>query len=459
MLQYAAKTLNLDRTLYFDGYSFGLVRNKRQVTAGFVQNVDALIVQVETESEARAIVQEIRLFPLLEDYLKPVFLSARFSHNHKLLQEFDGVADPENLSEAAAKTAELTSKIERLSPVIPSGQGMVGEVLVKAVQFGFTRHKNLAPVPNSRAKLHYQFPFVSTHFEENEEQKVLEVFKLGEKQGWLTGKLVDKVHVCPECSSAHQNLRATCPKCRSIDITEQDLVHHFPCAHIAPMSDFQKKGGDGLHCPKCDKGLRHIGNDYDKPASIHNCNACGHTFQQAEFRSFCIDCNEDLHLHRLEEVSICQYELTAKATAAVQNGSSVSMGASFSNPGRGHGVFEFDVFKVLIRQEVLRRREKGQPGAFVGQVKMDGIPVQQFSSGMEETLKGEVCDVIKSYLKPSDVVSSKGARHYYFMLTDSDAKTAEKVRDVLSFNLNKLLHANLGAQAAKVQIEVEALVK
>lgn len=460
MFNQSAKALSLDRIFQQDGLSFGVVRHKRQAHLSFVQSVDALIIQSESSNEALEIVRAIRQLSEADDYLKPLFLHSIFEKHKHLQSECDGIADPDNLEEAADKAKEIFRLINKLPAQTTSHQHMDGELLTKLSQYLYTRQKSLAPTPDRYAKLHYRFPFLTNFFEENGEQKALSVLKLGEKQGWFNTKVVDKLHLCPECDSAHHNLRACCPKCHSVDILEEDLVHHFPCAHIAPFSDFQKKGNGGLHCPKCDKSLRHIGNDYDKPSAIFNCHACHHTFQQPDFRALCIECEAEVSLEKLKETCINIYELTSKAKSALQNGEQISSSTTSKKPGLTEpGVFEFDVFKILVRQEMMRQKSQEKSTAMVGQVKIDGLPIQNFPAEMQARLSSEVCKIIKSYLKPADAVSSKGAKTYYFMLSETEERLADNIKEVLTFNLNKLIASNLRDKNANVQVDMEPLLK
>ena len=460
MFNQSAKALSLDRILLQDGLSFGVVRHRRQAHLSFVQSVDALIIQTNSSTEALGIVREVRQLSNPDDYLKPLFLHPIFEKYKHLQSECNGITDTEDLDEAAEKAREIFRLSNKLPTQTASHQHLDGELLVKLSQYLYTRKKALEPSPDRYAKLHYRFPFLTSFFEEKGEQKALSILKLGEKQGWFNTKVVDKLHLCPECDSAHHNLRACCPKCFSVDIVEEDLVHHFPCAHIAPMSDFQKKGNDGLHCPKCDKSLRHIGNDYDKPSAIFNCHSCHHTFQQPEFRALCIECETEVSLEKLKETVISNYELTAKAKSALQNGEQISSNTASKKPGLTEpGVFEFDVFKILVRQEMMRQKTQEKPTAMVGQVKIDGLPIQDFPEEMQTRLSSEVCKIIKSYLSPADAVSSKGAKTYFFMLSEAEEKLASNIKEVLTFNLNKLISSNLREKNANVQVDLEPLLR
>lgn len=101
-------------------------------------------------------------------------------------------------------------------------------------------------------------------------------------------ELVAIVHVCPKCFDKGLIYHETCPKCGSIDIAEQNMLHHFRCANISPEHTYMKSGS--LICPKCSRELRHIGVDYDRPTTTYNCNKCSINFSNAKMVCECESC-------------------------------------------------------------------------------------------------------------------------------------------------------------------------
>lgn len=100
--------------------------------------------------------------------------------------------------------------------------------------------------------------------------------------------LVAIVHVCPKCLDKGLIYHETCPKCGSIDVVEQHLLHHFRCANISPETSYMRDGK--LICPKCLRELRHIGVDYDRPTTSYTCNKCSVNFSQAKVVCECESC-------------------------------------------------------------------------------------------------------------------------------------------------------------------------
>lgn len=120
-------------------------------------------------------------------------------------------------------------------------------------------------------------------------------------------RLVDRVHVCRECGDSHQLFIECCPNCGSSDIRQEAMLHHFRCANISPESSYYKDGA--LVCPKCRRTLRHIGVDYDRPATVYSCD-CGNTFMASSMKVFCTNCKNQSTPEELTPIDIYEYKLT-----------------------------------------------------------------------------------------------------------------------------------------------------
>ncbi|MCH5181993.1 MAG: hypothetical protein J1F06_05110 [Prevotellaceae bacterium] len=120
-------------------------------------------------------------------------------------------------------------------------------------------------------------------------------------------RLIDRIHVCPKCSDSHLLFIECCPKCNSSDIRQEAMLHHFRCANISPESSYFKDGE--LVCPKCRRTLRHIGVDYDRPATVYNC-TCGNTFMRSSMKVFCTNCRTTSTPDELLPVDLLEYKFT-----------------------------------------------------------------------------------------------------------------------------------------------------
>lgn len=121
----------------------------------------------------------------------------------------------------------------------------------------------------------------------------------------------DKLNCCPDCSSARVLLREECRKCRSSDIEEVSIVHHFRCGYQAPERDFVQ--GRELRCPKCMHTLEAFSVDYDRPGSLMICNGCNNETGEAAIGFKCVDCGANEDAARLKTRTHHRYELTETA--------------------------------------------------------------------------------------------------------------------------------------------------
>src|SRR5262249_53790826 len=87
-----------------------------------------------------------------------------------------------------------------------------------------------------------------------------ELLERWERIGVLSSYLYDRVELCPQCH-ALPTFRQGCPRCGAARLTNERLIHHFACAHVGLVADFEVDGE--LVCPKCRTRQLVVGADYD----------------------------------------------------------------------------------------------------------------------------------------------------------------------------------------------------
>lgn len=456
---HTASTLSISRNLSFEELEFASVKHPLQLRSNDVFEAEAILITAVHQQEAEEILAELRNSDEPEMYLKPVFLAANHRFSKALEADVDGIANSHDLGEAAEKTRLIRRQIEALPKEIwaknPDDRNRL-----KVLQFMLTRQSGLKPAADVQSKIFYRIPFIHNVLDKKSAHSALKLLEETSADGLLDGKMTDRLHLCGACGSAHLNLRATCPKCHSVDLKEEDLVHHFPCAYIGPISDFSKTGKpgshqDGLHCPKCDKDLRHIGGDYDKPSKICHCNNCHHHFQQSSYRSLCVDCGTESDLQHLREARVMQFSLTAKGKSAALNGylpKNEADSPAFSKQEKA--VFcAFDEFKRTLKME-----QSGASSGVAGLMKLEGMNWQALGDDAAGILKKEIGAVLRSYLQSADLVTLNGDS-FYFLLKNCRFADANHLKEVLSFNLQKLLDANLRSQKITLKISMKPLTQ
>jgi Thaumarchaeal output domain 1 len=105
--------------------------------------------------------------------------------------------------------------------------------------------------------------------------------------GILRPVTLDRVQVCPRCQTL-PTFRHGCPTCGSGRTTSERWIHHFACAHVGRVSDFEVE--DTVVCPKCRKRDLIVGADFEYQNGPHQCPACGWTGVDVEPIGHCLRC-------------------------------------------------------------------------------------------------------------------------------------------------------------------------
>lgn len=132
--------------------------------------------------------------------------------------------------------------------------------------------------------------------------------------GILRATLMDRVLICPQCQAV-PTFRNGCRICGSVRLHSRPLIHHFACAHIGYVSDFEKDGA--IICPKCRTRNLIVGADYEHLSGPYRCLDCDWSDTDLELVGNCLKCEfrfpmnqaleEDLigyHVHRLDALAL-----------------------------------------------------------------------------------------------------------------------------------------------------------
>lgn len=416
-----------------------------------IQQVDAVLVQTVNASNAKAILRSIRIQKNRQLALTPVFISSSVPGSQAIAFLFDGTysMDTENM---------MLQKIKHIREQLRSFTFDVHQLdynhslLQAALQYTQSRGCTLKPMRERNSKIGYSYPFLSSIIRDGESQKVVELMEQSIQEGYFTKHSKDKVHTCKKCTGGYLNYRECCPKCGSSDLQTDDLIHHFVCAHIAPEGDF-KTDSDTMECPKCDKELRHIGIDYDKPSSMHTCNNCSHQFQQPEVKALCIDCGNDNQLRQLGNIEISEYAITPMGEYAAINGMHVK--AKKVEKKTSKTVSE-QIFELFKSQEIERIRKSGHQ-SWEGSLTINLDFITAFHPEQQELIQTEICGIISNYLDNVDVLSSPTTSWFRFMLVDYSKERAAEIGEVIQRNIEKLLSDGPGKDQSVVETLITSL--
>ena len=336
------------------GLTIGRIYDFHTGDLGKLERYDAIAIRYSNPVFTRHLVSSIRSTRQKFIYLLPIFIesSADISSSYEQDLTVDGMIQyKDELRSKLEKIRYLSARAReiRLVQFVRYDDG----ILYALLSFLYTRSiESVIPKLDASTRVGYRYPLLSD-FDLVRPHNVshLSILDKAENVGYLNGHFHDVSYVCNQCSSGFLQFREVCPSCHSAHIGSQEMVHHFRCAHVAPISEYTKmEGGDrSLHCPKCDHSLKHIGVDYDKPSEIHQCQTCDHEFQYYAVRAKCTNCGTDQQVEHLAKKKFKSYEITQKAIAALKDG---RLTDSIQNdPNTIEGAIGWDLFSRNIEFE------------------------------------------------------------------------------------------------------------
>ena len=409
---------------------------------------DALIIEAYDEDYARMLMRKVRGHFNPEIYLKPVFLwrasagtDVLLEHNHDgSLTSLDQVGQ---LAETVQRIALRVSHLD--NQVVPSYEG---QVVKKMLNYMYTREiRTLRPYIDTRSMIGYTFPELSVNFTEKEENQILEILDWAEREGMIWPDFLEKVYQCNSCGSGHLHYREVCPHCDSSNSKSEDLIHHFPCAYVGPISDFRNTIDSTLTCPKCNKALRHIGIDYDKPSVIHHCNNCDQNYQDASIKSKCLSCQNDVEVKFLVPRHINIYKLTRKGRSAATSG----LFASGEAIDAVFGTVNMPTFRTIAHYEVERIKNRVEQNASMAMVYIEGVLelYNRLGKKAERRLVEELVAMIRDNIRPMDVIAFESSSTFFVLLPGTDKLAAETAMNTLATNVTEMMKRNLNEAKLK----------
>ncbi len=410
-------------------------------------DADAMVIESTNVQDVIEMIYQIRNMRFKNFYLKPIFLS----HLHfpeSIVQQTDGVMDFATIESLMAKSASIGSRIREVR-TINSRYSFKEAALVKTLQFLYTRNVPLLPFRDRSAAIGYTFPFLSNLIKAGENHLLLDVLKKGEEEGWLDPVIIDRVNLCKDCYGGYLNFRESCTKCHSIDLKSIEMIHHFRCAYIGPASDFEKN--DKLICPKCDKELRHIGIDYDKPSEVNQCNNCGHQSQESTMKALCVDCGTENELQYLQTRAISQFQLTAFGQDLAIGGFKKFDPKEVPSK-EDHRIVPYDVWVILFRQEQ-QRIQLRKISSRLGILRLRETTLSHLDQTTREKIMRESILTMSHYFRPIDFVTAKDLNLFLILMPEIKDKEVKVFKEILDYNIQKLLGDNLGIKNIIEQLE------
>jgi hypothetical protein len=124
--------------------------------------------------------------------------------------------------------------------------------------------------------------------------------------GVLRQSLVDRFLACPVCDCV-TSFRSGCPACGSIHTVGNRLMHHFACAHVARISEFEC--GSELVCPKCRLRKLVVGADFEFLDGNFQCLDCDWRGTELGVTGRCLGCELIFPMELARERDVKAYDV------------------------------------------------------------------------------------------------------------------------------------------------------
>lgn len=421
-----------NRHLESHGLRFLVLSSLVDYDVALLADADAVVMAELDPFDAQQVINEIRRARDKQTYLKPIF--GLHGEARPQTGSFDGFTDLTEMESIVHLTRRIMGRIEEVNTIVVP-HDFERHVLFKQLAYLHTRDCVLDPEASRSSKIGYAFPFIENLVSDGASLELLNILDLGIEKGLLTAKVKDRIHTCNSCHGNYINFREVCPKCQTVDIESKDLVHHFKCAHVDVIDKF--KEGEELVCPKCDNKLRHIGIDYDKPSTMHECRCCHHQFQESDMIAFCIDCGKEEDTSNLLENEICTYALTERGEHIVKNGWDEK--AVEGKETVKH--LPFELFKMMLNLEV--QRAKNETKSVLAKYVVSHDIVAMLGAEGREQFQKEILSIVGSYVEETDLLTTKNAEEYFVLFHDVSLSDVQDRCELIEHNLTKLIGDNL----------------
>lgn len=217
----------------------------------------------------------------------------------------------------------------------------------------------------------------------------------------LSRKIYNRVRMCPLCDDNHINIREVCAKCRSIDIIQTEMIHHFACGHVNEISAFKK--GTDLICPKCNEVLRHIGLDYEKPTSHFKCNDCEFIFPDPVVEFQCLWCGLVLEINDSIEKLVYRYEISPLGEDAAKTGRISGLDLASLLYNKYTNLYSKQYFEIEFNRELIRQERYKQKFTFL-MITIDGLEEvrRKNPNQLVENYVNDIFKTLSSHLRKLD---------------------------------------------------------
>lgn len=325
------------------------------------------------------------------------------------------------------------------------------DLIFRILRLIVSRNYEINPIMTTQSLNGFVYPLLES-ISQQSDNSFFHVLDFLEVQHLITGRFISHCYLCCQCHGAFLNFKEVCPECESEDIDSEELIHHFKCAYVGEKSSFQQ--GDELNCPKCDRKLKHIGVDYDKPSTINHCNQCGASFQEANVMTKCFNCHSQAEPENQLNRTIKAYNSTAIGKNAAIFGLETLFTKIISSKVSFFSETQFKQFLEVEKERIRRYKLSTSSLGFIKFIDIEKIYLQQ--GAKSEQFFEELSLIFKSILRVSDIITTQNQSLFIMIFTETSEKNSIIAMERLIEGLSVLLNENLG-YTAKIPFKIEAI--
>jgi transcription elongation factor Elf1 len=432
------------------GFSFAIIYDFYRGSIFALAQYDAVIIQWTDPIFSTQTVSRIRSHFDQFIFLKPIFFLRQTGGLSGFpAQIADGcISHLQYVSSLTSNVQFLQSRIAQVD--LSRTQTYEEQTIFNYLAFQYSRgREQIAPFID-RHGIYY--PVLTDMMQSNLHQKhFLSVLEKMERETYVEGVFDQSTYVCSECLGDHLLYREVCPGCHAAHLKSEEIVHHFRCAHMAPLSDYrQSPHAIGLECPKCHHELKHIGVDYDKPATMHHCLSCQADFQHYAMMAKCTACGHDQQVEHLIKKELKKYSLTDKAINALKAGR-LNQKDHALEP-LVEDTLTWQLFIRTIDFEVAQQKSNNNHLVVLHFHDLTGM-IRQIGEENKHRFFSEIVQIIRSAQQPFDFRGVKFPR-LFFTLMQTRVSDAETIAQRMVFLINHLLLDNLRLKRVLLTYEV-----
>ncbi len=366
--------------------------------------------------------------------LNPVFLLENENIDEYIQDLIDGPWQDEKSLKKAEKILTRIRSLPALSEHLAESE----KRLVTFFRFLWSREREeVKAYPDSDSRVGYTYPLLRACLKLKAGDEIDYIEQLLSQGLIREKKLVNRIPVCPNDHTYQIIFRETCPNCGSLKLQETDLYYHFDCGYVGPKEEFTEE--DILRCPKCQRRLRHLGEDYEIPNNVFLCRDCQHITEEPKIEIFCLHCKKTYGIESLVFYEIKDYLISALGIETAQEGRLPLRGIEeiFDKLN----LIKWNVFKFIFDWEKNRFKRYKQPFSLLliswDNEKIEEIFEEYGTSKIKQYFE-EVIVFLKQNLRTTDIGCRYNLGTFLFLLPNTPGENAKIVQNRLFKDISKI---------------------